>query len=132
MNNSDLATYYLNNSFEFYNEHGHEKLLVGIKKFISNTEDDKVKTIGIDVGCCIGNYIEHLNDICSEKNKKILCFEPNPVNILELEKKIKEDDKLKLFKYCVSNENTTSSLYNWKDMTTNEKGNQIAGLRCGG
>jgi FkbM family methyltransferase len=126
-----LANYYVNNKDEFLNEYGHVKLLVGLKKYITNICDDNCKIIGIDVGCCIGDYINHLNDICNEKNKKILCFEPNPVNILALEPIINQDNNLKLFKICISNINTTSSLYNW-DYNDNNEGNPVAGLRCRG
>lgn len=132
MNNLDLANYYINNKNEFTGENGHEKLLVGLKKYITNINNDNIKIVAIDVGSCVGNYIKHLNDICTESNKKILCFEPNPINILELEKKINIDKNLKLFKYCISNENTTSTLYNWKDKKSNNKGNGLAGLRSGG
>lgn len=67
-----------------------------------------------------------------EQNKKILCFEPNPVNILVLEPKINEDNNLKLFKHCISNETITTSFYNWKDSNNNNAGNGIDGLRSGG
>lgn len=112
MNNSNLADYYIENKNEFMGENGHKKLLVGIKKNVKNISDINCKIVGIDVGCCIGNYIPNINDICMEQNKKILCFEPNPVNILALEPKINKDNNLKLFKHCISNETTTTSLYN--------------------
>jgi len=127
----ELADYYVTNKNEFYGEDGHEKLLVGLKKHLSPINDIS-KIVGIDVGCCVGSYIHHINEICNETNKKILCFEPNPVNIKELEPKINSDANLKLFKCCISNETTRTSFYNWKDSTSNEKGNGIAGLRSGG
>jgi FkbM family methyltransferase len=132
MNYLKLAEYYFNNKNEFYGENGHEKLLIGLKKYISNIKDNTYKIVGIDVGSCVGDYIHHINDICMEQNKKILCFEPNPVNILELEPKINQDKNLKLFKHCISNETTTTSFYNWKDSNINNTGNGIAGLRSGG
>ena len=132
MNTLELANYYVNNKHEFTGESGHEKLLVGLKKYITKINDDNGKIIGIDVGACVGDYIHHVNDICTEQNKKILCFEPNPVNILALEPKINQDKNLKLFKHCVSNETTTASLYNWIGNNCNDTGNQIAGLRGGG
>jgi FkbM family methyltransferase len=132
MNTLELAKYYINNKNEFHGESGHEKLLVGLKKYIEKINDDTDKIIGIDVGSCIGNYINHLNDICTEQNKKILCFEPNPVNILALEPKINEDKNLKLFKHCISNETTITSFHNCKDNHENNAGNGIAGLRSGG
>jgi FkbM family methyltransferase len=132
MNSLELANYYIENKNEFMCEDGHEKLLVGLKKYLKNLDDTNCKIVGIDVGSCIGDYIPNLNAICMEQNKKILCFEPNPVNILALEPKINEDNNLKLFKHCISNESTTTSLYNWKDSNNNNTGNLIAGLRSGG
>ena len=131
MNNS-LANYYVKNKNEFIGENGHEKLLVGLKKHITPIDEPNIKIIGLDVGCCIGDYIPNLKDICMEQNKKILCFEPNPVNILALEPKINEDANLKLFKHCISNVTTKASFYNWKDSNNNNAGNGIAGLRSGG
>lgn len=113
-------------------ENGHSKLLVGLKKYVTNINDNNVKIVGIDVGCCIGDYIHHLNDICMESNKIILCFEPNPVNIVALEQKINKYTNIKLFKHCVSNETATSSFYNLKGCNGNKTGNQIGGLRAGG
>jgi FkbM family methyltransferase len=132
MNVSTLAVYYVNNKNEFMGENGHEKLLVGLKKYITPINDTNDIIVGIDVGCCVGDYIGNIKNICSEKNTKILCFEPNPVNILTLEPKIKIDRQLKLFKHCISNETTRTSFYNWKDSNVNITGNGIAGLRSGG
>jgi FkbM family methyltransferase len=131
MNRSLLVNYYLNNQNEFIGENGHDKLLVGLKKFVKPIVS-KSKIVALDVGCCIGDYIPHLNAICMEENKKILCFEPNPVNIAVLEPKINQDKNIKLLKHCISNETTTTSFYNWKDSDSNTAGNGIAGLRSGG
>ena len=81
---SSLVNYYVTNKNEFVGEDGHEKLLVGLKKYITNINDTNCKIVGIDVGCCIGDYIPNINAICMEQNKKILCFEPNPVNIFQI------------------------------------------------
>lgn len=132
MNKSDLVNYYVKNKKEFMGEGGHEKLLIGLKKYITNINDTNCKIVAIDVGCCIGDYIPNINDICSEKNKTILCFEPNPINILALEPKINQHNHLKLFKHCISNETSTTSLYNWKNKKKNNTGNLVAGLRGGG
>ena len=132
MSKLDLPDYYIKNRHEFMGEAGHKKLLDGLKRFIPSIDDTKHKVIGIDVGCCIGNYLPEMQDLCSEKNKQILCFEPNPVNLLALEPKIDQNDCLKLFKCCVSNETGRTSFYNWKGSGSNDTGNEIAGLRGGG
>ena len=85
MKRTELANYYINNKNEFMGEDGHEKLLIGLKNNVKYIDDKDTVVVGIDVGCCIGDYINNINDICMESNKKILCFEPNPVNILALD-----------------------------------------------
>ena len=130
MKNDELAIYYLHNREEFMGENGHEKLLIGLKKYVKPIVNSKI--VSLDVGSCIGDYIGNLKDICPEQNMQILCFEPNPVNIATLEPKILNDKNVKLFKHCISNETTTASFYNWKDNNSNNVGNGIAGLRSGG
>ena len=125
-----LSKYYLDHIDEFKGECGHNKLLIGLKENIKYINDDNLKVIGIDVGSCIGDYIQTMDDICFERNKNILCFEPNPSNITTLETKI--NNNIKLFKHCLSNETTSTSLYNWVGSSENISGNGVAGLRSGG
>lgn len=132
MNCQELSKYYVDNKNEFYGEDGHEKLIVGLSRHVSNLNNSNCKIVGIDAGSCVGDYIRNMNAICMEKNKKILCFEPNPANILTLEAKIHQDKNVKLFKHCLSDKTTTASFYNWKDKNDNHSGNGIAGLRSGG
>jgi len=132
MNPLQLAGYYTTHKSEFQGESGHNKLLIGLKKYIPTNNNSKYKTVGIDVGACVGNYIHHIYDICREQNKKILCIEPNPANISALEPIINKDKILKLFKICISNETYASSFYNYQLHDNNNTGNEIAGLRGGG
>jgi len=131
METHKLVDYFVSNRDEFYGEDGHNKLLVGLKKY-TRSLGNKHQVVGIDVGCCVGEYISHIKEICSEPSAQILCFEPNPVNITEIEKKIAEDTQLKLFKMCLSNEPGTASFHNWRDNVDNNKGNGVGGLRSGG
>jgi hypothetical protein len=62
--NNYLANYYVTHKNEFFAEYGHEKLLVGLKKYITNINDTNCKIVGIDVGCCVGDYIHNINEIC--------------------------------------------------------------------
>jgi FkbM family methyltransferase len=126
-----LANYYIINANEFMGENGHNKLLIGLTQYVDAINND-IKVIGIDVGACIGDYIPYINAICKETNKQILCFEPNPVNILKLEPIINQYENIKLFKHCISNETTTAPFYDWKDSRDNMTGNGLAGLRSGG
>ena len=130
-NYTGITKYYLDNKREFLGEDGHEKLLIGLKKFIK-PESGGSTVVGLDVGCCVGDYISNLEEICNEDNKKILCFEPNPVNISKLEPLIADRENIKLLKHCVSNETSNASLFNWKNSKSNDSGNGVAGLRSGG
>jgi FkbM family methyltransferase len=121
-----FVNYYLKNRREFEGEDGHEKLLIGLKKYTQKIDNKQI--VGIDVGCCVGDYIHNINEICNESNTKILCFEPNPVNFSEI--KIKQDN-IKLFNIAISNENTKTSFYNYRN-NKNQVGNPLAGLRSGG
>lgn len=129
MNN--LPKYYLDNKHEFMGETGHNELLFRLKQIIKPV-DENIKIVGVDVGCCIGDYISNIKDICIEDNKKILCFEPNPININVLEPKINLDNDLKLFKFCLSNETGNVSFYNFKGIKNNKPRNGLGGLRSGG
>jgi len=131
MNSEQAGLYYIENQKEFFAEDGHEKLLKGLKKLVKPIETEDV-VVGIDVGCCVGDYINNIKHICSENSSKILCFEPNPVNISTLQPKIESYDNVKLFKHCVSNETNVTSFHNWKGFDTNTSGNGCAGLRSGG
>lgn len=132
MNGKTLAKYYIDNKIEFFGENGHEKLLIGLKKYVEEIDDESNKVIGIDVGSCIGKYIDNINEICVEKNKQILLFEPNPVNIATLEKQITNKEYIKLLKHCVSNETIKTSFFNFQGKKINEIGNGVACLRGNG
>lgn len=47
MNKMELAHYYVNRKNEFMGEAGHEKLLFGLKKHITNIDDTNCKIVGI-------------------------------------------------------------------------------------
>ncbi len=132
MNKEYLVNYYINNKNEFFGEDGHNKLLIGLKKYVLPINDNGKIIVGIDVGSCIGDYIKNIEEICTENKKEILCFEPNPINNNELEKKISGNKNIKLFKHCISNKNMKTFLYDWKDNQINKVGNGCAGLRSGG
>ena len=130
-NTPDVVNYYLRNKNEFITDAPHDKLINKLTKLIPSYNTTKI-IVGIDVGCNVGDYIQNLLHICNEENSQILCFEPNPINIPEIEKKIVSNDNITLYKYALSNENTVANLYNWKSNTENKAGNGVAGLRSGG
>lgn len=129
MDSHSLGDYYLQHRDEFVGTAGHQKLLEGLKHFIQPIQTSK-RVLGIDVGTCVGKYIPNLQVLC--KDATILCFEPNPVNIAKLEQDFSFHTNLRLFRHCISNEQTVTSFYNWKDKKKNLVGNGAAGLRSGG
>jgi FkbM family methyltransferase len=131
MTPSQLAAYYVSNNSEFREEHGHNKLLVGLKALLPK-EPAGTCVVGIDVGTCIGDYLDNISAICSEQESKILCFEPNPVNIAVAEPKINAMKNATLFTHCLSNDTYESGFYNWVHSNTNLANNGIAGLKSGG
>jgi FkbM family methyltransferase len=131
MNSEELGNYYLSHQHEFLGELGHQTLLVGLKQFVKPVLDNTL-VIGVDVGCCVGDYITNITDICSEPNAEVLCFEPNPANIGALESRIKSRPNVRLFPHCLSNETSRTAFYNWSESNGNFTGNEIGGLRCSG
>jgi FkbM family methyltransferase len=130
MNKDHLGDYYIHHQVEFLGEAGHQKLLDGLKRHIPK-EPDTSKIVAIDVGACVGNYVENLFGICKEPDTRILCFEPNPTNLLALEMNVRKYPNVKVFAQGVSNETSRLAFYNFKDHG-NHTGNEIAGLRGGG
>lgn len=126
-----LAKYYIENRDEFIGESGHDIIENKILKYAEKNTCKHV--IGIDVGSGIGDNIPIITQICSEKNSKILCFEPNPINYNYLKGNIINNyDNVILYKCCISDVIYDGELYNWKDCEYNLKGNGLAGLRSGG
>jgi FkbM family methyltransferase len=131
MNSKELAKYYVNQRDEFFGEDGHEKLLKVLKKHMKSLETDK-QIVGIDVGTCTGEYIEHVKQICNESDVKILCFEPNPLNLQALLPKVESAKNIQVFPFCLSNETKKTELFNLRNFPMNFHGNVNAGLRSGG
>lgn len=131
MTTTEIAEYYLTHKNEFITDKPHDILIEKLIKIIPTLDTTKI-IVGIDVGCNVGDYLQHLTAICNEPNSQILCFEPNPINIPEIDKKIVSNDNITLYKCALSNETTVANFYNWKHSRDNKVGNGIAGLRSGG
>tara|TARA_B100000795_G_scaffold262282_1_gene240013 strand:+ start:743 stop:1540 length:798 start_codon:yes stop_codon:yes gene_type:complete len=125
----NYAEYYINNRIEFMTGNIDYKLIEGLINNIELIENKDV--IAIDVGTCLGEYIENIDKLCKENNKKILCFEPNPLNIDLLKNKFEKRFDIELYKYSLSNKTEMGELFNWKG-TINTIGNKQCGLRSGG
>jgi FkbM family methyltransferase len=123
----NMVEYYKNNNKEFFSDVPHDILIEKLIKLIPTYETNKI-ILGIDVGTNVGDYIPNLLKICNEPKSQILCFEPNLINIPEIEKKIISNDNITIYDYALSNENTTANFYNMKCKKENNVGNVLGSL----
>ena len=132
MNKSDLAAYYASHFKEFYGERGHEELLKNLKKLIDPASLNlSTNQLGIDVGCNIGSYLANFTELCNA-SARIRAFEPNPANLAVLEPMVDTLSNVDLYKFCLSDVDTKTTLFNWIDSDQNLVGNGLAGLTAGG
>ncbi len=128
MSVEECVEYYIINRDEFAGEAGHEKLFSFLLKH-SPTFQEKV--IAIDVGANVGEETKLIDKLCGEKEREILVFEPNPLNVPILEKNVAEVANVHVFPYAVSNEEGTLPFYTYKNQQ-NSEGYTLGGLRAGG
>lgn len=116
------AHYYRTRRQEFFGEDGHKRL-IGILKQVIQPLDGSVC---IDVGACVGAYIENIRNLGSE----VLAFEPNPVNVTKFNEQYTDADKVYLYECCISDEAGVMGLFT--EGKGNNEGNEVAGLRSSG
>lgn len=121
--------YYVTNRKEFAGEEGHEILLKKLTPFFPKFGS---KTLAIDVGANKGGEWEGMRNILTEQGARILAFEPNPVNVELLKRKVHEYPDVDMFPVAVSNHEGRATLFCWKDRPRNVPGYSLAGLRAGG
>ena len=132
MTPSELVSYYLKNSNEFMAEDPHDKLLSILEDNIRPITNMDKQIVSIDVGSCVGEYIQHLRSICYELNTKIICVEPNPANLPVLNNKAGLFDNVIVEDCCISDVPGIASFFNWRDKQENHMKNEVGSLRAGG
>ena len=122
--------YYVDNKNEFMGERGHDMV---VKKLIDAVEYINNKNVVcIDVGTNVGDEIKFIRMIAPESTRRILTFEPNPVNVKILKNKFTGCSDIILHDEAVSKEKGILPFYIWKDQKENVDGNGLGGLRSGG
>lgn len=119
--------YYLQHPDEFKGEGGHERILQKLKEL--NCNSSKKDFISIDVGANVGNKINAIRQLQTEK---ILAFEPNPLNVKILREKFQNDADIEIYDCAVSNVHGVLPFYIYRTQKQNRPGNTLGGLRAGG
>lgn len=120
--------YYVENKNEFSGELGHEIL---VQKLIEHVNTFDTPTIGIDVGANVGKELSSLHKICNEKERFLLAFEPNPMNVPLLTKAAGVFEGTRVFPYAISDKEGVLPFYTY-GTHENCEGYELGGLRAGG
>lgn len=130
LNKEEQVQYYLSNREEFFGDARYFNLL---KRLTNSLTPKNKKLMSIDVGACLGQEFDFENKFLLGSDNILLAFEPNPLNLAELEKKKTEYPYLTLIPKAVSNEEKGSiPFYTLKEVPANEVGYGLAGIRGGG
>jgi len=74
----EAARYYLERRNEYFGDTPAKELLDRLAPLIVPQAGS---VLAADVGCCAGEFVEHLARLCPEPDALILGFEPNPLNL---------------------------------------------------
>ncbi len=128
MRRDEQLDYYIMNRSEFGGEDGHHRLVQELQKYIPTLHK---KTLGLDVGANIGNELFTLDQLCNEDGRKLIAFEPNPLNLSLLEAKSKTLPNVEIQPVAISDKEGKMPFYTFKNHE-NEPGYTWGGLRAGG
>jgi FkbM family methyltransferase len=127
----DGLTYFIEHVDEFFEEKGHDELLRRLKVVIQDVVEP---VLCLDVGSNVGEYLSHLVDLAPEKNRLIMAFEPNPVNLEALRNAVRATGAtVRIMPNAVSDiAEGIVPFYNYSGFNANRPGNTLGGLRGGG
>lgn len=120
--------YYIMNRNEFGGEGGHLRLNEELQKYIPKLHK---KTLGLDVGANVGNELDVLHKLCNEEGRKLIAFEPNPLNLPLLREKSQTLPNVEIQPVAISDKEGTSAFFCF-DTHENKPGYSAGGLRAGG
>jgi FkbM family methyltransferase len=120
--------YYIMNRSEFGGEDGHHKLVAELQRYIPTLHK---KTLGLDVGANVGNELGVLDTLCKEQGRKLIAFEPNPLNIPLLKESITKFQDVEIQPIAVSDKEGVLPFFTFQNHE-NEPGYTWGGLRAGG
>jgi FkbM family methyltransferase len=120
--------YFIMNQDEFKGEDGHHRLIEALDPFFPILHK---KTLGIDVGANVGKELAAIAHICSEQGRKLLAFEPNPLNVPLLKETAGSLSNVDVLPVAVSDKEGMLPFYTFR-RNENEPGYTKGGLRAGG
>lgn len=120
--------YYIMNRSEFGGEDGHHKLVEHLQKYIPALHK---KTLGLDVGANVGDELTTLDTLFTEEGRKLIAFEPNPLNIPLLKEKANTLQNVEIQPIAVSDKEGLLPFFTYGNHE-NEAGYSLGGLRAGG
>ncbi len=125
---NEQLDYYIMNRSEFGGEDGHLRLVEELQKVIPTLHKN---TLGLDVGANIGNELSVLHNLCREPGRKLLAFEPNPLNLPLLKESASKLSNVEVQPIAISDKEGILPFFTFKNHD-NEPGYSWGGLRAGG
>ena len=125
---NEQLDYYIMNRSEFAEEGGHFRIVQELQNYIPRIHK---KTLGLDVGANIGNELPVLHSLCYEEGRKLLAFEPNPLNLPMLKENATKLSNVEVQPIAISDKEGFLPFFTFKNHD-NEPGYSWGGLRAGG
>jgi FkbM family methyltransferase len=120
--------YYIMNRDEFRGEDAHYRLVEQLQKYIPTLHK---KTLGLDVGANVGNELVVLDGLCNEEGRKLIAFEPNPINIPILKEAVEKLNNVEVQPVAISDKEGVLPFFTF-NKDENKEGYSLGGLRAGG
>ncbi len=120
--------YYIQNRDEFAGEAAHHRLVEALRPCIPTLSK---QSLAIDIGANVGNELAILDRLCREPGRKILAFEPNPLNLPLLTQNAMAIPNVEVFPFAVSDSDGELPFFTYQT-DENEPGYLLGGLRAGG
>ncbi len=122
----EVTRYYLEERDDFFGNAPLEHLMEALSPCIT-ARTDKRFVLGVDIGCCVGGFIERLLRVCPEANALILGVEPNPLNVTQLRGR-SFSRRVEFVECALSDTEGTATLSTISDHPENRPGYSLASL----
>ena len=126
----EVTHYYMGERDDFFGNVPLEHLMEALSPRITVRTDNRL-VLGVDVGCCVGGFIEHMSHVCPESNALILGVEPNPLNVEQLRGR-SFSRQVEFVECALSDTEGTATLSTIFDYPENRPGYSLASLNGDG
>ena len=126
----EVTRYYLEERDDFLGNAPLEHLMEALSQRIT-ARTDKRFVLAVDVGCCVGGFIDRLSRVCPESNALILGVEPNPLNVEQLRDR-SFLRQVEFVECALSDAEGTATLSTISDHPENRPGYSLASLNGDG